>query len=123
MRQTLLVGLGGGLGAIARFQVGRLVLRRLADTHFPVGTVLINVTGCLLAGVLAGLVEKHDALGGSTRLFLLVGVLGGYTTFSSFGLETILLLQRHEPGAAALNVAVSVAAGLAAVWLGLRLAS
>ena len=75
------------------------------------------------AGTLAGLLEKRPFLGPDARLFLFTGILGGFTTFSAFGLETIFLLQRREAGLAALNVGLSLAAGLAALWLGMKAAS
>jgi CrcB protein len=83
----------------------------------------VNVIGCLVAGVLAGLAEKHDLLSADTRLLVFTGVLGGFTTFSAFGLETMFLLKRGDVAIAAANVVVSVIAGLAALWLGLSLAS
>lgn len=122
MKQTLLVGAGGFLGAALRFQLGGLVLRLTPAWRFPLGTVLVNVTGCLAAGIIAGLLERHAAPAGPARLFLLVGVLGGYTTFSAFSLETVLLLQRQQYALAALNVLLSVLLGLLALALGLKLA-
>jgi CrcB protein len=123
VKQSLLVGAGGFLGAVLRFQLAGAVFRLVPEWRFPLGTVLVNVTGCMAAGVLAGLIEKHDALGGQARLFLLVGVLGGYTTFSAFSLETVLLLQKGQLAAAVLNVLVSVLAGLGALWAGLKAAA
>jgi CrcB protein len=70
---------------------------------------------------LSGVVEKHDALSADARLFLFTGILGGFTTFSAFGVETITLFQRHEPLVAILNVILSVTAGLTALWFGIKI--
>ena len=114
MTRFLLVGAGGALGAVARYAVSLLAARW---PGFPVGTLAINVAGCLAIGVLASTVQSEPL-----RLFLLTGVLGGFTTFSAFGLETQILVSAGRPGLAALYVALSVAGGLGAVWLGRVLA-
>jgi CrcB protein len=123
MKGLLLVALGGAVGSVARYKLSGLVLHHTIDWRFPAGTFAVNVIGCLAAGVLAGLAEKHDLLSADARLLLFTGVLGGFTTFSAFGLETMFLLKRGEVGIAAANVIVSVIAGLLALWLGLGLAS
>ncbi len=123
MRNTLWVGIGGGIGAIARYHLGRVVMRYLAADIFPLGTLLVNVLGCLIVGILTGWAARRGDFVPEVRLFLFAGLLGGFTTFSAFGLETISLLQRHELGRAALNVVVSVCLGLFMVWLGMRAAS
>lgn len=122
MKGILLVAAGGALGSVARYKLSGLVLHQTIDWRFPAGTFAVNVIGCLAAGALAGLAEKHDLLAADTRLFLFTGLLGGFTTFSAFGLETMHLLKRGEPGIAIANVVLSVAAGLAALWLGMGLA-
>ena len=114
MTRFLLVGAGGALGAVARYAVSLLAARWPA---FPVGTLAINVAGCLAIGLLGSTVTSEPA-----RLFLLTGILGGFTTFSAFGLETQALASQGRPGLAALYVALSVGAGLGAVWLGKALA-
>lgn len=120
MNQFLLVGLGGALGAIARWKLGGWVLHLTVQQKFPYATFAVNVAGCLAIGILAGLAERHDMFGQATRLFLFTGLLGGFTTFSAFGLETLFLLRRGEPWIAALYVCASVLVGLAAVWAGWR---
>jgi CrcB protein len=120
MKQLLLVGLGGFLGTIARFKLGGFVLHRTETWNFPLGTFLVNVTGCLIIGMLAGLVERHDLFSPSTRLFLFTGLLGGFTTFSAFAYENVFLLRRGFINAASLYAAMSVVAGLLAVWIGLK---
>ena len=121
MHPILLVGLGGFLGAVARYTLGGLVLHLTAQERFPYSTFAVNVLGCLVVGILAGLAERHHAFGPDTRLFLFTGLLGGFTTFSAFGLETVHLLRRSELATAALYAGGSVVLGIAAVWLGLKL--
>lgn len=122
MKQVLLVGLGGCLGAIARYKLGGLVLHHTTDWRFPAGTFLVNVLGCLVAGVLAGLVERQEWFSPDTRLFLFTGLLGGFTTFSAFSLDAIFLVRRGHVGMAATYVGLSVLVGLAAFWLGMATA-
>jgi CrcB protein len=119
MNGLLLVAAGGALGSVARYKLSGYVLHHTVDWRFPVGTFSVNVVGCLVAGLLAGLAEQHDVLSPDARLLLFTGVLGGFTTFSAFGLETMLLLKRGDVLVAAANVALSVAVGLAALWLGM----
>lgn len=116
----LLVGLGGFAGAIARYLLGGWVLHHTLSAKFPWGTFTVNLLGCLVIGLLSGLAEKFDWLSPSLRLFLLTGLLGGFTTFSAFGLETVFLLRRGEVLLAAAYAAASVLLCIAAVWLGLR---
>jgi len=123
MRHLLLVGLGGALGAMARHALGAWLQRLTAPvaSGFPVSILLINVLGCLGAGAIAGLAMRGAAISADTRLFLLVGVLGGFTTFSAFGLELVALLRRGETAAAGLYAGGSVVLGVAAVLIGWRL--
>jgi CrcB protein len=116
-----LVGAGGALGAIARYGVGGLVHRNAALADFPFGTLAVNLLGCLLIGLGSGLADARQAFAPEARVFLFVGVLGGFTTFSSFGYETIALLRDHEFLRAGLNAGLNVFAGLALVWLGYAL--
>ncbi|HEX2494094.1 MAG TPA: fluoride efflux transporter CrcB [Steroidobacter sp.] len=118
MRALLIVALGGALGSMTRFKLSGWVLHHTIAWRFPAGTFAVNVAGCLTAGVLAGLVTKHDMFTAETRLLLFTGVLGGFTTFSAFGVETLYLIKRGEFLIAASNVALSVTAGLAALWIG-----
>jgi CrcB protein len=115
---TALVGLGGFLGASLRYLVGGLVYR-FAPPTFPYATFLVNVTGCFAIGVLASLAEDRFALGPGPRLFWMVGVLGGYTTFSTFGYETFVLLREGGYGQAAANAVGQVLLGLFGVWAGM----
>jgi CrcB protein len=122
MKAMLLVALGGALGSVARFKLSGYVLHHTIDWRFPAGTFVVNVVGCLAAGILAGLAEKHDLLAPDTRLLLFTGVLGGFTTFSAFGLETMHLLKRGDVAVAGANIVLSVVMGLIALWLGMGLA-
>jgi len=116
--QLLLVGVGGFLGAVGRFALSGLTYRLGAPDDFPWGTLLVNVAGCLLIGFLAGLMELRQQLGPSQRLFLLIGVLGGFTTFSTFAYETLELAHASEMARALANVGAHVLLGLAAAWIG-----
>ena len=110
---ALFVFLGGGLGALLRYGAGRLAA-------YPFGTLIVNVSGCLAMGLLLGwLTSRGDH--GPARLFLATGLLGGFTTFSAFSFDTLLLWQRGAHGAAFAYVAASVILSLAAVALGFAL--
>jgi CrcB protein len=123
MKGVLLVAVGGAFGSVARYKLSGYVLHHTIDWRFPAGTFAVNFIGCLVAGLLAGLAERHDILSPETRLLLFTGVLGGFTTFSAFGLETMFLLKRGDVLVAAANIVLSVAAGLVALWLGMALGS
>lgn len=118
LMNALLVFLGGGVGSLVRYGATLAMPPR----EFPVATLAVNVAGCLAAGVaLARLVPLHPA-DHPARLLLVAGFLGGLTTFSAFGLETIALLRDGRPGLAMLNVVANVGAGLVATWAGWMLA-
>lgn len=116
----LLVGVGGLLGAVLRYWLGSLVQIAFGG-RFPVGTLAVNVLGCFGIGVLMGWMEVRQPLSPEVRLFAIVGVLGGFTTFSTFSYDTVELLRAISPASAALNVIASLALGLTATWLGLWL--
>jgi CrcB protein len=116
----LLVFLGGGLGATLRHAVNTLCAR-LFGTHFPFGTFLINVTGSLVMGLIAGYLAFRGQAAQPWRLFVMTGVLGGYTTFSAFSLDAALLYERGEVGLAAAYVAGSVILALGGLAVGLAL--
>ena len=118
MQNLLAVGLGGFLGAIARYSLGGFVQSRLAG-RFPWGTLAVNVLGCLLIGAILGWVSTREASSRTTELFLVTGILGSLTTFSTFGHDTVELLRQGALGPAAGNVALNVIVGLTAVALGL----
>lgn len=120
MHPVILVAVGGAIGAITRYKLGGLILHHSATWKFPLSTFVVNVTGCLVAGILAGLVIRHELFAADLRIFLFTGLLGGFTTFSAFGLETVHLLQRQEFGVAFLNVFLSTVVGVAVLWLGIK---
>lgn len=121
MKELLLVGVGGFVGSIARYKFGGFILHRSEGWNLPLSTLLVNLIGCFVIGLLAGLVERHDFFSPPTRLFLFTGLLGGFTTFSAFAYEDVFLLRRGLTSAATAYVVCSVAGGLAAVWIGLKL--
>lgn len=108
---------GGAAGTLLRYALGGWIGRATGGT-FPWGTLAINVAGCLGIGALAGLLDRGGLLSPVLRMTLMVGVLGGFTTFSSYGLETFRLLADAQWAAAAGYVLLSNGLGLAAVWLG-----
>ena len=118
MKSVLLVALGGAIGSVARFKLSGWVLHQTPDWRFPAGTVVVNIIGCLIVGLLAGMAVKQEVFTPEARVFLFTGLLGGFTTFSAFGLETLLLLKRGEAGVAIANIVLSIAVGLLAAWLG-----
>ena len=117
----MLVGIGGALGAVARWKLGGAILHHSENWKFPLSTFGVNVVGCLVAGVLAGLMVKRDLFAPDTRLFLFTGLLGGFTTFSAFGLETVFLLRQRNYHVALSYVLFSVMAGVAGLWFMLRI--
>lgn len=122
MKASLLVGIGGFLGAVARYKLGGWIVFWTGQGKFPAGTFAVNLVGCFVIGLLAGLADKYGLFANSLRLFLFTGLLGGFTTFSAFGLESYFLFQRGELIQAISYVLGSVLVGLLAVWLGMRLA-
>ena len=105
------------MGAVARYLISGWVQNR-AETPFPAGTLAVNVAGCLAIGALLAIAETREALGAETRAFLAIGILGSFTTFSTFGWETVELARTGRTDLAFANIAASLAIGLAAVWLG-----
>ncbi len=116
--QFVTVGCGGFLGAGLRFALGTWVNRALPAAVFPWGTLAVNVLGCLLIGFIAA---WRQPLEPGLRLFLMVGVLGGFTTFSTFALETLALTHQDQHALAFANVAVKLLLGLGAAWAGFEL--
>ncbi len=117
MERLLAIGIGGFLGAIGRYGLSG-VAQRCFRTPFPVGTWCVNTLGCLVMGMLMALVEERPLLGPGWRSFLLIGLLGSFTTFSTFGYETLVMIRDGRFLSAMANTAANVVLGLAAVWLG-----
>jgi fluoride exporter len=122
----LWVALGGALGSVSRYWLSGLVAARFGET-FPFGTLVVNITGSFVIGVLAALASPEGRMDSQSRAFatqfLLIGVCGGYTTFSSFSLQTLNLLRDREWLYAGGNILFSVALCMVAVWLGFMLGS
>jgi|SRR5882672_230397 len=117
MHRLLLVALGGALGSLARYGMSSFVQRASAST-LPLGTLAVNALGCLIAGAAIAWLEGRATDANDMRLFAMVGVLGGFTTFSAFGVETLSLLRDGRAGAALFNIAANVALGIGAAALG-----
>ena len=116
----LLVFIGGGLGSLLRHIVN-VVCPRFLGTHFPYHTFIINITGSTVMGLIAGYLAFKGAAAQPWRLFLMTGILGGYTTFSAYSLDSAVLYERGEIGLAALYVLGSVVLSIAGLFAGLAL--
>ena len=117
------IGLGGFLGAVLRYAFSGWVQGRSGSIIFPFGTAAVNLLGCFVIGVLTFLVETRSYLSVEARAFLLIGLLGSFTTFSTFGSETLLLIRNGRMDMAALYAGGQVMIGVVMVWLGRLLAS
>lgn len=115
----LLVAVGGAVGSLARYKVGSLVLHSFPNAKFPLGTFLINLLGCFVIGSVITLIEKVSYYNAEIRLLVITGFLGGFTTFSAFGAETLSLLREGEIFIAFLYASLSVILGIAVALLGL----
>lgn len=115
--RLVLVLVGGGIGSAVRYLTAMWMANRLGAA-FPWGTLTVNIAGSFLIGLLATLADEAGSLGPGVRLFLVAGVLGGFTTFSSFSLETLRLVEDREIARAVLNVAANLILGFAAALLG-----
>lgn len=122
MDKALYVGMGGFIGSVLRYWLGNAVQQFANNPAFPVGILTVNLLGCLVIGFLSQLADLRDIFTPEIRLFVFVGVLGGFTTFSSFGNDTINLLRGGQGFIALLNVGLHIFAGLTCVWLGRSIA-
>ncbi|MGH7826251.1 MAG: fluoride efflux transporter CrcB [Candidatus Binatia bacterium] len=118
MKNTFLVGLGGFIGSALRYLIEGWVHALVDKPWFPYGTLAVNSLGCLLIGFLAGLSEIRQVFGPEVRLFLFLGILGGFTTFSSFAYETFSFGRNAQILTASMNVALQLILGFTGVWLG-----
>jgi CrcB protein len=121
MPRLFLIGLAGFVGTLARYCLSGVVARRYGET-FPYGTFVVNALGCLLAGALFYLMYDRFLTSPTSRSVVFIGLLGGFTTFSSYGLQTFTLLRDGEIFLALLNIGLSNMAGLFLVWVGYKLA-
>ena len=122
MDKALYVGIGGFIGSVLRYWLGGFVQQFANNPAFPIGTLTVNLLGCLVIGFLSQLADLRGVFTPEGRLFVFVGILGGFTTFSTFGNDTMNFLRGGEGLSALLNVGAHIFAGLAAVWLGRTLA-
>ncbi|MEW6031017.1 MAG: fluoride efflux transporter CrcB [Chloroflexota bacterium] len=122
MNKILLIGMGGFIGSILRYWLSGWVQQALKSSLYPFGTLTVNIFGCLVIGFLSGLAEQRGVFTPEARAFAFIGVLGGFTTFSTFGNETFGLLQDGQTLSALVNIALHLVFGVGAVWLGRTLA-
>lgn len=120
MQNMMLVFIGGGIGAAVRYWLSGLVYDKFGS-GFPYGTMVVNVLGCLLIGLLMTGMQERFFVQPSLRIFITIGILGGFTTFSSFSYETVLLLRDGELFTATINVIGAVFTCLVATWIGMQL--
>ena len=118
MVNILLVGAGGFIGSVLRYLLSGYVQESANRMDFPFGTLAVNVIGCFVIGLLAQFGEKYGTFSNESRAFLVIGVLGGFTTFSSFGNDTVNLFRQDFVMNAFANVGANVIFGIFAVWLG-----
>jgi CrcB protein len=118
MIKLFLVGAGGFLGSVSRYVFSGLVYRILGNPYFPYGTLAVNVAGCLLIGFFGGLAESRQLFNPEIRLFVLIGFLGGFTTFSTFGYEVLTFARDGQIIASLSNILLHIILGIGATWLG-----
>ena len=117
MQKTIMIGLAGLLGTLLRYWLAGFVARQYGEA-FPWGTLVVNLIGCLVTGAMFSLTDERLVMSPTARTVLLIGLLGGFTTFSAYGLQTFMHLRDGEFGLALLNVATSNIFGLFMVWIG-----
>ena len=121
MTIVLLVGAGGLFGSVMRYVIGTWINPTTGSHWLPYGTLAVNVVGCLAIGLVMGYAETRNVLGENTRALLIVGLMGGFTTYSAFGYETVAMFRDGQTLAAAANVSLQLVLGLGAVWAGVSL--
>ena len=123
MQNLLLFGLGGFMGALLRYSVSGLIQNLSNSISFPYGTLFVNLLGCLLIGALSQLAEVRGVISPEARSFIFIGLLGAFTTFSTFGNDTVSLFRDGENLLSYINIGLHLVLGLSAIWLGQSLVS
>ena len=118
LKNLLLVGLGGSIGSVLRFMIWHF----FKSPDFPFSTLLVNIAGSLVIGIIIGLSLKDAGFSNNWKLFLATGICGGFTTFSAFSIENLQMLQHGKYLLSLLYISASIILGIAAVWLGFKLA-
>jgi CrcB protein len=121
MKECLLVAIGGMFGSLARYLTGVFIMHSYPGLKFPLATFTVNLLGCLLIGLMAGLLEKVSFYNAELRLMLIVGFLGGFTTFSAFAIESLHLIKTGNFLTAGLYLSGSVIVGIFAALLGMKI--
>lgn len=117
VKSLIIIGAGGFVGSIARYLTSKYIQDNLSFS-FPVGTLIVNISGCFILGVIYGLMERGEILSQESRLFLTIGFCGGFTTFSSFAFENVLILRDGNFMQSALYISLSVFAGILSLYIG-----
>ena len=123
MSNLLLIGLGGFVGALLRYSVGSLIQNLSKSMSFPYGTLFVNLLGCLLIGALSQVAEIRGVISPEARSFIFIGLLGAFTTFSTFGNDTVSLFRDGKDLLSFVNIGLHLVLGLSAIWLGQSLVS
>lgn len=123
MQNLLLIGLGGFIGTLLRYSVSGLIQNLFKSMSFPYGTLFVNLLGCLLIGALSQLAEIRGIISPEARSFIFIGLLGAFTTFSTFGNDTVGLFREGKDLLSFVNIGLHLVLGLSAVWLGQSLVS
>ena len=118
MNNLLIIGLGGFFGAVLRYLVSGAVQDWFRNVHFPYGTLVVNIIGCLLIGLFTTVAESRGLFSAQVRSFIFIGLLGAFTTFSTFSNDTLGLIRGSANTMALMNVTMHLVFGLAAVWMG-----
>lgn len=120
IKEAFIIGAGGAVGSVLRYYSGQFISKNY-PSQIPLGTLIVNLLGCLLIGILLGYFAKNQGLSNEWKLLLVTGFCGGYTTFSTFAAENITLIQNQQVSQTILYIGLSVVFGLAAVYFGIMI--